>query len=449
MTVPPGPRGRATLGFFGIGSRGTRLDFLAATARQYGPISSFRVLSKRVCIVDDPALVEEILVRRQHGFARGSARMVLRELLGNSLVTSEEPLHRQRRRVMQPAFHRGQIASYAEAMTYEARRAADAWALRASIDVGSEMRRLALAVVGSALFGADMHESAGAVADVVAQVVKKSTLLVLLSVLVEPVFRAYRQALPRAPRLVFGNERRELERVIAPIIAQRRVTLGRDILSLLLTERDEHGGALNDEDIRNEVVSLVLAGHETTATALTWAWYLLATHPHVVEKLEAELDTVLGERDPSLDDIPRLAYTAKIFTETLRLYPSASSFTRRAIEDVHLGGYTLPRGTMIFLSPYVTQRNERWFPNPEAFEPDRWDTAAPPKFAYFPFGGGAKMCIGESFAKMEGVLVLATIARRMRLELIDRSPIGIAPGVAMSPDRAMLMRPVSRAGSSA
>jgi cytochrome P450 len=191
----------------------------------------------------------------------------------------------------------------------------------------------------------------------------------------------------------------------------------------------------------------VLAGHETTATALTWAWYLPATHPHVVQKLEAELDTVLGDRDPSLDDIPQLTYTAKVFTETLRLYPPASTIERRPVEDVNVGGYTLPRGTITILSPYITQRNDRWFPDADAFEPDRWDTAAPPKFAYFPFGSGAKMCIGESFAKMEGVLVLAMVARRMRLELIDRTAVGIAPGVALKPDRAIRMRPASRAGA--
>jgi cytochrome P450 len=447
MNLPPGPRGSATLGFFGIGSGGSRLRFLAATARAYGPISSFRVLNKRVCLVEDPALIEEILVRRQHGFGPGTGRMLLRELLGNALVTSEEPLHRQRRRMMQPAFHRAQIASYAEVMTREAGHAADAWSTRPVIDVGSQVRRLTLAVVGSALFGADMHQSAGPLAAVVARVVKKFTPLMLLNVLSEPLFRAYRTEFSGAPRLIFGSEREELEQIIAPLIARRRATRGNDILSLLLVARDESGDPLADEDIRNEVVSLVLAGHETTATALTWAWYLLATHPHVVRKLEAELDTVLGERDPSLDDIPQLTYTAKVFTETLRLYPPASWIERRPVETVDVGGYRLPRGTITFLSPYITQRNERWFPDPDAFEPDRWDTAAPPKFAYFPFGGGAKMCIGESFAKVEGVLVLATIARRMRLELIDRKPVGIAPGVALRPDRAMLMRPVSRAST--
>jgi cytochrome P450 len=444
MNLPPGPRGAATLGFFGLAPGRTRLDFLLATARQYGPISSFRVLNKRICVVDDPTIVEDILVRRQHCFARGSARVLLRELLGNGLVTSEEPLHRQRRRMMQPAFHRAQIASYAEAMKHEARRAGDAWSMCARIDLSDEMRRLTLGVVGSALFGADMHQSAGAVAAVVARVVKKSTWLVLLSVLLEPVFAAYRRGFPHAPRLVFGNERLELERILAPIISRHRGKGGRDILSLLLAERDERGDTLNDEDIRNEVVSLVLAGHETTATALTWACYLLATHPHVVQKLEAELDRVLGDRDPSLDDIPRLTYAANVFAETLRLYPSASAFTRRPLEDIGLGGYTVPSGTIVFLSPYITQRNKRWFPNPDAFEPERWDTATP-KFAYFPFGAGAKMCIGESFAKMEGVLVLATIARRMRLELIDQTAVGFAPGVALKPDRPLLMRPILRA----
>jgi cytochrome P450 len=243
MNVPPGPRGPATFGFFGLGSGGNRLDFLAATARAYGPISSFRMLNKRVCIVEYPILVEDIMVRRQRSFGPGSGRMLLRELLGNGLGYERGTATPSTRRMIQPAFHRAQIASYAEAMKREAERAADAWLTRASIDVRSEVRRLTLAIVGSALFGADMHQSAGAVAAVVARVMKKFTRLMLLSVIFEPVFRAYRQAFPHAQRLVFGSERQELERIIAPIIEQRRATGGRDILSLLLIARDESGCA--------------------------------------------------------------------------------------------------------------------------------------------------------------------------------------------------------------
>jgi cytochrome P450 len=188
----------------------------------------------------------------------------------------------------------------------------------------------------------------------------------------------------------------------------------------------------------------VLAGHETTSTALTWAWYLLATHPAVAERLYAELDTVLGDRDPGLDDVAQLPYANAVFTEALRLYPPALAFGRRPLRTCGLGGYSIPAGASIFVSPYITQRDARWFADPETFRPERWFGEAPPKFAYFPFGGGAKMCIGESFAKLEGVIVLATLARRYRLALVDPQAVGIAPGATLRPDRPILMRPVPR-----
>lgn len=444
MTMPPGPRGLATLGFFGNGSAAGVLDFLVRTARTYGPVSGFRVFNTRVYVIDDPELIGEILVRRQHEFVRDTGATLLRELVGDGLLTSEEPQHRERRRVMQPAFHRAQIATYARTMVEHAVALAENWSTREQVDVGIEMRRLTLGVVGAALFGADLEASADAVAVVLARVIRKTALLAPLLALAEPLILAYRRRRPDAPSLFFATERGDLERIIAPIIAQRRAAGGRDIISLLLGERDERGAALDDEAVRNEIVTLVLAGHETTATALTWAWYLIATHPDVRTKLDAELDAVLGGRDPELADVASLTYTAAVFTEALRLYPPALAFGRRPIADISLGGYDIPRGSSIFLSPYITQRNARWFARPEAFIPERWETAEPPKFAYFPFGGGAKMCIGESFSKLEGVLVLATIARRLRLDLAADSPIGIAPGATLRPDRPILMRATPR-----
>jgi cytochrome P450 len=448
MVMPPGPRGWATLGFFGAGSAAGILSFLTETSRRYGPVAGFRMLNARIYIIDEPALIEEILVRRQHSFVRDTGATLLRELVGDGLVTSEEPRHRERRRMLQPAFHRGQIATYAGTMVSESVRLADDWAARLSggegIDIGLEMRRLTLAVVGSALFGADMHATADGVAAVLRRVAKKAAFIAPLLALCEPLILAYRRRFPAGPSLFFRAERRELEAIIAPIVARRRAAGGRDIVSLLLAERDERGAALSDDDLRNEVVTLVLAGHETTATALTWAWYLLAKHPAVAAKLEAEVDEVLGARDPTLDDVAQLPYTAAVLRETLRLYPPALAFGRRPIADVTLGGYLIPRGSSIFVSPYITQRNPRWFPDPDAFIPERWAAAEPPKFAYFPFGGGAKMCIGEPFSNLEGVLVLATLARRLQLRLVSDDAVGIAPGATLNPDRPIVMRPEPR-----
>lgn len=443
MKMPPGPRGWKTLGFLRPSADGV-IAFLTQTSRRYGPVAGFRVLGARVYVIDEPALIEEILVRRQHEFVRDTGATLLRELVGDGLVTSEEPRHRERRRMLQPAFHRAQIATYAGSMVSEAVHLADGWSARPNVEIAAEMRQLTLAVVGAALFGTDMRARADDVAGVLRRVIEKGSRVGPLLAFGEPLIAAYRRRFPRRPSLFFGRERRELEAIIAPIVAQRRTDGGRDIVSLLLTERDEHGAALSDDDVRNEVVTLVLAGHETTATALTWAWYLLATHPAAAAKLHAEVDAVLGDRDPTLDDVARLRYTSAVFSETLRMYPPAMAFGRRPIADVRLGGYTIPRGSSIFLSPYITQRNPRNFADPEAFVPERWFGEPPAKFTYFPFGGGAKMCIGEPFSKLEGVLVLATLARRVQLALLGDATVGIASGATLRPDRPIRMQPRPR-----
>ncbi len=437
MNRPPGPRGRAVFGFFGGGKPGRMVAFLQNTARRYGPISSFRLLHQHIYVVDDPALIQEILVTRQHEFIRDTGATLLRELIGDGLLTREEPLHRERRRVLQPAFHRTQISSYAADMVSESVQTAAAWKAGASIDAGKEMRRLTLSIVGRSLFGTDFQGSADRIAVVLQKVLHRSRWLGPGFMVLEPLALQYRKWFPHGRSLFFQKERAELEQVILPIVAQRRAKEGNDVVSLMLHH-------LSDSDIANEIVTFVLAGHETTATALTWAWYLIARHPQVEQKLHAELDTVLGDREPTLDDLPQLRYTGQVFTETLRLYPPAIAFGRRPKEELELGGYTVPKGASILLSPYITQRNEKFFPHPEEFEPERWETADPPKFAYFPFGGGAKMCIGDGFARMEGVLALAAIAQRWRLVLEEKQEIGIDAALTLRPERPVLLRPEPR-----
>jgi cytochrome P450 len=444
MQLPPGPRGREVLGFFGGGSTAGTLTFLERSARRYGPLSYFRLLTQRAFLVDDADLVQEILVTRQHEFVRDNGATLLRELVGEGLLTRDEPQHRERRRLIQPAFHRQQISSYANSMIDEAERLAAEWnhlgAGVDEIDITREMKRLTLNIVGSALFGADFHENAVRIAAVLERVIKRSTWLGTAFAFLELPAKAYRRLRPNGRSLFFANERAELESILNPVLSRRRASLGNDMVSLLLAARDEDDGRLNDEDVRNEAVTMVLAGHETTATALTWTWYLLAQHPEVERKLHAELDAVLGERRPELDDLQHLSYTALVFKEAMRLYPPAILFGRRPKTDLKLAGYDVPRGSSIFVSPYITQRNVRYYENPGAFQPERWQRGEPPKFAYFPFGGGAKMCIGDSFARMEGVLVLASLARHWRLRNDSDHEVGIAPSVTLRPDRPLRMR---------
>ncbi len=447
MRHPPGPRGREVLQFFGRGSIDGTLTFLEGTARCYGPISSFRLLHKRFYLVDQPELIKEILVTRQHEFVRDSGATLLRELVGDGMITREEPSHRERRRVLQPAFHRDQIARYAEMMVIQSERIAAEWAEKDVLDVRREMRRLTLSIVGSTLFGTDFGGSADRIAGVLERVVKKSRWLGPAFTLIEPLALAYRRLAPRGPSLFFQPERAELQNIVAPIIEQRRQAGTRDILSLILSEENGVDAPLSNEDVRNEVVTFVLAGHETTSAALTWTWYLLSQYPEVSIRLRDELERVLNGRPPGLADVPNLTYTANVFKEAMRLYPPAVLFARRPKHDIELGGYTIKASESIFLSPFITQRNPQYFERPERFEPERWDGVSPPKFAYFPFGGGAKMCIGESFARLEGVLALATLARRWNLVREDKTPVDFGAGFVLNADRPMLMKPVASAAA--
>ena len=208
---------------------------------------------------------------------------------------------------------------------------------------------------------------------------------------------------------------------------------------MLLTQQDLADGSLSDEDVRNETVTFVLAGHETTATALTWACYLLSTHPAPQERLAEEAQSVLGDRAPTMEDVPRLSYASAVFNEALRLFPPVGVFGRRVLQSVSLGGYDIPQGATVLLSPYIIQRNSRYFENPHAFVPERWLNNAPPKFSFFPFGGGAKMCIGEPLARTEGVLILAEILRRFQLFRTTHREIGINQRVTIRPDQAVIL----------
>lgn len=435
MKFPPGPRGLDVLPFLR-----QPLPFLFETARRFGPISYFRVLNQKIYLIDDPDLVQDILVHRQHLFVRDVGATLLRELVGDGLLTRDEPAHRERRRVLQPAFHRAQIETYAQAMVAECVRASSQWHEDTEIDIVAEMKRLTLAIVGAALFGADFRDRADRIASVLERVIARSRWIAPGLALIEPLARLYRDILPRGPSLFFGSERAELESILSPVIESRRNGQTSDMLSTLLSD-------LNDEDATNEIVTMVLAGHETTATALAWAWYLIGRHPEVKARLEEEISRVLGDRDASVDDLGRLRYTTMIFQEAMRLYPPAPIFGRRPVENTMLGGYEVPAGASILVSPYITQRNERWFPDPDHFNPDRWRDISIPKFAWFPFGGGAKMCIGEPFARMEGVVVLATLAQRWGFDAVSESAIGMRPAVTLRPDGPVWMRPKPRVAS--
>jgi cytochrome P450 len=449
--VPPGPRGLAVAKFFGNGTFGGTLDFLTRQAREHGPIVMFEVLGRRMYLLDDPELLREVLVTQQHRFARATGAGILREIVGTSLITAEEPLHRTRRRMLQPAFHRGRMDAYGAVMTEESRAVAASIVADETLDIGALMTRLTLAVTGRTLFGADVGENAAAMCAALERAMRTVSRLGPVVEFLPAWADALRRRLPLRSNRELARARAELRAIVSGVVERRRHTRGgeTDLLGLVLDARDDAGNGFDDDAVADELSTLLLAGHETTASALTWAWYLLARNPAAEAALHAELDAVLGERDPSPHDVPRLRYADAVFSEALRLYPPASAFGRRALETCRLGGYTIPRGSGIVISPYVSHRNERFFPEPERFSPERFlagdgRETQRPEFAFVPFGGGARRCIGDGFARMEGVLALATLARRFRFEAVEAVPVGIA-SATLRPARPIRLRAVPRA----
>lgn len=438
MTKPPGPRGLDVLGFFGVRTASSTLSFLQNTARTFGPLSYFRVFHQHTYLVNDPELIKEVLVVQQHRFTRDVGATVLRELVGDGVLTLEEPRHRERRRILQPAFHRDQVSTYVEIIENESKRLLPGWETKSQIDLGQEMRQLTLSIIGSSLFGPDFRDSAGQISAVLGRVMRRAGRIAPFVTLLKPVTRSYRRLSPKGPSLFFKSERKELDAILQPLIDRKRRSDSKDVLSLLLGQTE---GEFQDEDIRNEMAAFVLAGHETTATALTWACSLLALEPELQARLAEEAESVLGDRTAAPEDLPRLRYASLVFNETLRLYPPAPLFGRRAKEPVTLQGYEIPRGATVLLSPYVTHRDPLNFDAPDEFRPERWDegASAPPKFAFFPFGGGAKMCIGEPLARTEGVLILAELMRRYEFASVSGKVAEPSARVTLRPAQPVLL----------
>ena len=396
--------------------RSDPLGFVSRTAAQYGDLAYFRLGRQHVFLVNNPDLIREVLVTRQNNFTKSRALQRARVLLGEGLLTSEGELHLRQRRLVQPAFHRPRLIGYSKTMSEYAVRTRDQWRDGETLDIAHEMMRLTLAIVGKTLFSADVEHEAVEIGEALTSVLHMFNLLMM-------PFSEYLEKLPLPMVRRFKKARARLDRTIYGLISERRAS-GQDcgdLLSMLLLARDEDGsGGMSDEQVRDEALTLFLAGHETTALALTWALYLLSQNPDCERRLHQEVDAVLGDRAPEFDDLSRLPYTEMVIAETLRLYPSAWAIGRKAIEEFELGGFHIPKGGILILSPYVTQRDARFFPDPARFDPERFAPGAregQPKFSYFPFGGGARLCIGERFAWMEGALLLAAIAQKWRLRL--------------------------------
>jgi cytochrome P450 len=430
-----GPRGRFFSGSASDFQR-DQLGFYVSCAREYGDFVQTRLGPFRMLLIYHPDAIEELLVTRNRDFTKTLGVRRLRPLVGDGLFLSEGDTWLRQRRLVQPAFHRQRLAGYGDVMTAFTQRHTAGWKDGSVIDVQAEMMALTQAIVAKTLFDADVsgdaHEAGQA-----AEIVMRDFGDRLQRLWVPPYW------LPTPRNLASRRAIRRLDAIVHPMIEERRAKPQDrgDLLSMLVEAQDADDGArMTARQVRDEVMTLFMAGHETTAAALSWTWYLLARHPEVEARLADELRAVLGERAPATSDLPRLRYADMVVTESMRLYPPAYGLGRRAAKVTEISGQPIARGDMVVVPTYVVQRDARWFEEPEAFRPERWDgdlARRLPRFAYFPFGGGPRQCIGNGFAQMEAVLILATIAQRFRLSLVPGQRITPTPYVTLRAEPAI------------
>lgn len=396
------------------------IPFFHGLARNYGDAVQFRVGRQILIFFNHPDLVREVLVTQHRSFHKSLVMQRTKVILGEGLLTSEEKFHQRQRRLSQPAFHRERIARYGDEMVRLAARTREEWRDGATVDIHQEMMRLTLAVVAKTLYDADIDDEADEIGSALTDLIELFPLLMnplspLLLKFPFPSTLRFRKAIGRLDKTIYG------------IIEERRRSKEDrgDLLSMLLLAQDTEGdgGVMTDVQLRDEAMTIFLAGHETTANALAWTFYLLAQHPEVAAEVRRVVDEVLGDRLPTAEDYPKLQYIEMVLAESMRLYPPAWAVSRFAIEDVEVGGWSVPRGAVCIVSQSVLHRDARFWSDPDRFDPYRFTPeakAARPKLTYFPFGAGTRMCIGEGFAWMEGVLLLATLAQRWEMELLSR-----------------------------
>jgi cytochrome P450 len=440
---PPGPKRGLPFSSLLAYRRGP-LPYFQNLAIRYGDISYFTIGPQPAFFLNHPDLIKDVLVTQHHNFMKGLVLQRAKRLLGEGLLTSEGDFHKRQRRLAQPAFHRQRVASYASAMVDFATRTSERWQHEATLDISEEMMRLTLGIVGKTLFDADVESESGEVGEAM------SVVMELFDTLTLPFFDLLSKLpLPQLRR--FDNARMKLDKIIFSMVEERRRTgIDRgDLLSMLLLAQDEEGdgGQMTDQQLRDELMTIFLAGHETTANALTWTWYLLSKHPEVEAQLHEELDSVLGSRRPEFSDVAQLRYTEMVLAESMRLYPPAWAIGRLATADCELGGYLVTKKSLVLVSQYVMHRDERYFKKPLVFDPQRWlpnEREGRPQFSYFPFGGGPRRCIGEGFAWMEGILLLATLGQKWKLRLVPHHPVALKPVITLRPKHGMKMAVIRR-----
>ncbi len=439
---PPGPPNR-----FGLGNlRGMMSDQLAymTAAAEYGPLSSLPILFERYVLVRDPDLIQHSLTQGHTAMRKDRFTHELGRVLGQGLVTSEDDLWRKQRKLVAHAFIPRRIRTYSNAMVAAAHRSLGDWGDGREIIIHKAMAELTLDVVGRTLFDADVRGNAREVGNAL-HVISDFYTDVLESPIQPPEWW------PSPSMFRFRKAVRNVDRIVAGMIEERRKS-GEDrgdLLSALLQAQDEDGSGMSDQQLRDECITLFLAGHETTSIALANTFYLLSEHPEIEARVHEEAAAVLGDRRATSEDYQRLQYTERVIKESMRLYPPVYTIGRELLEDFELGGYTIEKGVTLLFSQWVTHRRPECFADPLRFDPDRWlpeRAGVIHKYAYFPFGGGPRICIGNHFAMMEAVLVLATLIRAYKFELLPGQTLELQPAVTLRAANDLTMRLASRQG---
>jgi cytochrome P450 len=439
----PGPKGVPFLGVAPAFSV-DRLDTFNRWRDEYGDIVRLPFTFGTVAyLLNDPDLVKFVLVEHpEYVHKTPLFKRATRDSIGQGLLTSEGDFHKRQRRLIQPAFHHQRIAVYAQQMVDLTSKMLGAWRTTQQIDIHEAMMHLTMDIVAKALFNADVSGDAESIGQAISRGLERTNARTS-NPLMLPAW------VPTPQNRRDKANQRILDGVINRFIEHWR-THGEDrgdLLSMLLMAQDEDGSGMSDTQVRHEALTLFIAGHETTANTLTWSFYLLARHPEVNRKLSAELDVVLGGRTPTMGDLPNLPYTNQVIKESMRLYPPAWIVPRMAITNFEMNGYAINKQNLIFTSPYTMHRHPRYYSAPHDFIPERWTETFEkglPKYAYFPFGGGPRVCIGNSFAMMEAQLVLATIAQRWQLDLLPNQTITPEPMITLRPKEGIHMRLTAR-----
>lgn len=414
-------------------------EFLTELSR-LGDVSTFRIGKIPAYLINHPDLIRDLLITNNHKFMKGRALQRAKSLLGEGLLTSEDEFHLRQRRMIQPAFHRARINEYGRAMIEYGKKMSGEWRDGETRDIDKEMMRLTLWIVGKTLFSANVEDEADEVGKAMTTLVSAFNFLIL-------PFSEYLEKLPLPPLRKIRKARETLDEIIYKIIDERRKSGEEkgDLLSMLLTAQDEEtGGTMDDKQIRDECLTLFLAGHETTANALTWTFYLLSQNSEIEEKFHSELEEVLGKREVMPEDYGKLKFTEQILAESMRLFPPAWTIGRLATEEHEFNGYKIAPKSLVLASQFVMHRDARFWENAEEFQPERWEKLsikeAGNKFIYFPFSKGVRSCIGEGFAWTEGVLLLAILGRNWKLRLVPNQKIAMQAMITLRPKYGMKMK---------